>query len=180
MTRIRVGVASVLVFKKKSVEAGGSQLPVSEVRLCLRCCLEPLPPCPQVPFFWSGGPESSHAAHPLSAPHLVLSHYPAQDCPFPARPWWPSLLQGPVLPRGCCAFCGLLPDCPRPRSWLSGFQRPCSPFRGDPVPLSRHSTAVTCSPFPSCLRPGGHPHGQFTYQTRSTRGRNSFGGSLCW
>ena len=182
MTRITVGVVSVHVFKRKSVEAGGSQLLVSEVRLCLRCRLELLPLCPQVPFFWSGGPEScSHAAHPLPAPHLVLSHYPAQDGPFSSRPWWPSLLQGLVLPRGCCALCGLLPDCPPPpHSWLCGFRRPCSPFRGDLVPLSRHSTAATCSPFPSCLRPGGYPHGQFMHQKQSTRSRNSCGGSLCW
>ena len=33
MTRITVGVVSVHVFKRKSVEAGGSQLLVSEVRL---------------------------------------------------------------------------------------------------------------------------------------------------
>lgn len=140
MTRIRVGVASVHVFKKKSVEAGGSQLPVSEVRLCLRCRLEPLPPCPQAPFFWSGGPEScSHAAHPLSAPHLVLFHYPAQDGPFPARPWWPSLLQGPVLPRGCCVLCGLLPDCPPAPargSVVSGTRAPLSGVTRCPSPVT--------------------------------------------
>lgn len=140
---------------------------MSEVRLCLWCHLEPLPPCPQVPF-WSGGPEScSHAAHPLPAPRLALSRGPAQDGPFPAEAPGPPLLQGSLFSWPLCSVASCL-AAPPPTLVALAFSARASPSEATrcACPIAALLSEARCA-----------PHRLATQQTSSTGGRNSCGGA---